>query len=277
MPDAEPNQEQRDYWNTTGAPRWVASQELIDRDLERVTAALYAFANARPGERVLDVGCGFASTSLELRVQVGENGAVVGVDIAEPMIEAARKRPGAERIAFVVADAATYAFEPTFDLVFSRFGTMFFADPVAAFANLRTALAPEGRLAFVCWRPLEDNPWARVPLVTAEPLLPPEPPKDPHAPGPFAFADGDRVRRILTDAGFRDIRVDRHDTANVLGQTAEETADHVMTIGLIARRVAEVDDATREQIRARLVSALQPFVSREGVTLQSSIWLVGAR
>src|SRR6185369_15072156 len=163
------------------------------------------------GERVLDVGCGCGSTTIELARRAGPTGHVVGADISGPMLADARARTAAAglgNVELVHADAQTHAFPPSaFDLVFSRFGVMFFADPTAAFANLRGALRPGGRLAFVCWRSLPENPWMAVPLMAALQHLPPPTIPGPEDPGPFSFADRGRVERILGGAGWSDVTV----------------------------------------------------------------------
>ena len=186
-----PNAEQITYWNEQSGPKWVALDGRLDalispygdRALERTKPAL--------GERVLDVGCGCGRTTLELAARVGSPGSVTGIDISTVMLARARERArksGAQNVRFENADVQTHAFEPgSFDLAFSRFGVMFFADPVAAFANLRGALAPGGRLAFVCWQPLANNPWMQVPLAATAPHLKlPEPPVLVREPGALA-------------------------------------------------------------------------------------------
>ena len=197
---AGPNAAQIDYWNATAGPSWVAAQEGLDIELrpwgEKAIATLAPVA----GARMIDVGCGCGATTLMLAERVGPGGRVLGADISAPMLALARQRAEAAGLAqasFIQADAQTHAFEPA-DGVFSRFGVMFFADPAAAFANLRAALTERGRVVFVCWRALEHNPWMGVPVAAIAPLLPqaPQAPQ-PGAPGPFAFADGDRVHAIL--------------------------------------------------------------------------------
>ncbi len=203
------NAAQIDYWNATAGQTWARHQAQLDRQIEPLgLEALRALA-ARPGERVLDVGCGCGQTTLELAERVGAAGAVTGVDISSPMLAIAQARSvpdGAANPRYLECDAQTADLgQGQYDAVFSRFGVMFFSDPVAAFANLRKALTSAGRLAFVCWRPFSENLWIRAPMEAAQPFLPPSPPMDPTAPGPFAFADPDRVRSILSEAGFSDV------------------------------------------------------------------------
>src|SRR5919202_367006 len=183
------NTEQIEYWNGTAADTWVAQQERLDRQLDPLGRAALRVLAPRPGEHVLDVGCGSGQTTLQLADAVGPDGRVVGVDVSSQLLAAARRRPRPANVAFEQADAQTYAFERPFDAIYSRFGVMFFADPVAAFANLRRALKPGGRMAFVCWREEAANPMMTVPMAAAAKHLPPLPPpaQDAHAPGPFAF------------------------------------------------------------------------------------------
>ncbi|HVZ70542.1 MAG TPA: class I SAM-dependent methyltransferase [Rhizomicrobium sp.] len=269
---------QIEYWNGAGGERFARSQDTIDRSLSKISDAAIAFAAPQTDERVLDVGCGCGTTTFRLRELVGPNGATAGVDVSKVMLNAARARAAAANadIAFVEDDAATHDFQPVFDLVFSRFGVMFFADPVAAFVNIRTALTKNGRLVFVCWRSLPENFWAYTPLVAAKPFLPPMDPPDPLAPGPFAFADGDRVRRILSSAGFNTIAVEKLDTTMSMGATVEEASAEAMNIGPVSRATAELDEATRAKIRAAIAEAFSKYTTPEGVSLPAACWLVRA-
>jgi SAM-dependent methyltransferase len=160
--------------------------------------------------------------------------------------------------------------------VFSRFGIMFFADPVSAFANLRGALAPGGRLVFVCWRNFEENRWAFEPFQAARPLLPPQEPADPFAPGPFAFADHARLRRVLGDAGFARIAIEPFDGSVNMGATAEEAAAEALNIGPLARAAMGLDDAVREKIRVVVAGVCARYVTPSGVVPPAACWLVRA-
>ncbi len=164
------NEAQIEYWNGAVGERWAKLQETLDAGLAPITAALMPFVNARPRERVLDIGCGCGTTTFLLAKAVGPEGNVTGVDISEPMLAVARAR--GRGVNFRKADAATHLFHPTHDLVFSRIGVMFFDDPPSAFANIRKALKPRGRLAFVCWRDVGENLWASAPFAAARALLP---------------------------------------------------------------------------------------------------------
>src|SRR6185503_11565956 len=185
-----PNAEQIKYWNETAAPKWVEYQAVLDTQLEELGRLAMERARLVPGERVLDVGCGCGATTRALAARVGARGSAHGVDISAPMLARAAeltRAAGVGNVRFTNADAQTYAFEPGgADVLFSRFGVMFFTDPPAAFTNLRRALRPGGRVAFVCWQPLAENPWLLVPLSTAAQHIQLPPPPAPGAPGPFA-------------------------------------------------------------------------------------------
>jgi SAM-dependent methyltransferase len=275
--DAGPNAAQIAYWNESAGPSWVAAQDALDAQLRPLGLKAMAALDPRPGERLIDVGCGCGDSSLELARRVGEGGAVLGADISAPMLAVARRRAEAAGLSwatFIEADAQTHAFEPA-DGVFSRFGVMFFADPTAAFANLRRALKPGGRVAFVCWRPLADNPWMTVPMLGVAPLLPEPPPAPPPgAPGPFAFADGERVRGILEGAGFTDIAIDASDQPMGQGDLAT-AARMALSVGPVAMAVRAWPEL-RERIHAAVQAALAPYETPDGVRLNASVWIVRA-
>lgn len=274
---SEPNARQVEYWNDAAGPTWADLQAPLDRQLAPLgRAAMWALA-ARSGERVLDVGCGAGQTSFDLAQAVGVEGEVLGVDISRPLLEVARRRrEGAPHLHFMEADAQTCPFEAgRFDAVFSRFGVMFFADPTAAFVNLRQALRPGGRLAFVCWRTPAENPIMTLPMQAALPLVdtPPAPP-EPGAPGPFAFADPDRVTQILGDAGFGGIAVTPHDVQIGPGDldTTLGLSLKVGPLGALLRENPDKRDAVIGAVRA----ALAPHDGPDGVKLGSATWIVTA-
>jgi SAM-dependent methyltransferase len=259
------NDDQIRYWNERAGQDWVALQARMDANLSGISGAVLAFAAAKPGEAVLDIGCGTGATTLALADAVGPAGRVSGVDVSQPMLDLARKRTsGRATIALTLADASAAPFRPEQDLLFSRFGVMFFDHPASAFANLRTALKPGGRLAFVCWRSPAENPWASVPLQAAKPFLPEQPPPDPLAPGPFAFADAGRVRAILAEAGFSAPRIEKYDGPMRMGRDPDEVAAQTLRIGPLARAAAELDAATREKIAAAVKTALARFTMSDG-------------
>jgi SAM-dependent methyltransferase len=265
------------YWNGPAGDRWATSWQMFDRAEAAISEAILARAAPAAGERVLDVGCGAGTTTLALRERVGAGGAVTGIDVSAPQLAVARARAAGTDVAFVEADAAACPFRPEHDLVFSRFGVMFFADPERAFANLRAAAAPGGRLAFVCWRSAGENGWVTVPMDAARALAPEVAPPPPGEPGPFAFADRDRLHGILARAGWQQIAIERADHAMVLGSTAEEAAHAALVVGPLARSIAELSADTRARILERLIEAMTPFVTPDGVALPTSCWLDTAR
>jgi len=273
------NAEQIAEWNGVQGERWATLRQETNRIVtpfgERAMAALAA----RPGERVVDVGCGCGDTSIDLARRVGAAGSVLGVDVSAPMLDVARAL-GAElpHLAFRECDAASAALPAGTDLLYSRFGVMFFADPPAAFAHMRGALRPGGRCVFACWRAPRDNAWTMVPISAARAALGiTPPPADPNAPGPFAFADDGRVRGILEAAGFGAINVERFDASVVLGATPRAAAEAMTRIGPVARLVREVGIEHQPTVAAAVEKALVSYAASDGpVTLQGSAWIVTA-
>lgn len=276
------NEAMRDYWNADAGRTWADMQERLDRSLSPVSGVLLSFAAPMVGERVLDVGSGSGETSLAIAAVVGDGGDVLGVDLSRPLLDVAEARAKAldSDAMFIEADAATLAGDGSRDLIVSRFGVMFFDDPVAAFANIRTHARPGGRLRFCCWRTPADNGWASVPAKAVLPLAPPTEPVDPLAPGPFAFADPERLIGILEAAGWLDVDLQRFDFGMLLGSGPEALADAVefsLRVGPAARAVREGDDAMRAAAVAALEAVYAPYVADESVTLPGSVWLVSAR
>jgi SAM-dependent methyltransferase len=279
-PDA--NVDQREYWNSDGARHWVDEEAAYDRQLVPFTTRLLDAAAIEPDESLIDVGCGTGSTTCDA-ARAASRGTALGLDISRAMVEGARARAtrdGITNVTFEVGDAQTRRFEPaSADLVISRFGIMFFDDPVAAFANLRTALRPAGRLAFVCWQDMLRNEWIAVPAAAALQHVAPPEAGPPDAPGPFAFADPQGVHAILAEAGYHDITLDGIEDSMLLagGAPLEETVGFLCATGM-AR--ALFSDASPEQVdRAvdAIKHALEPFETAEGYRLGSAAWLVRAR
>ena len=227
---------------------------------------------------MLDVGCGSGQTTLALGGRVGAAGRAVGVDISRPMLDVARRRGEvAPQVAFHEADAQTFAFEPaTFDAIHSRFGVMFFEDPTAAFANLRGALKPGGRLAFICWRTPLENPTMTAPMLAASAHLPPPELPAPGAPGPFAFADAERVRTILGAAGYADIDISPQDMP-AGGHTVEGAVDLALKIGPLGKALREHPNAAGPVMHT-IRELMQTHAGPDGrVFLGSATWIVTAR
>jgi len=277
------NAEQIRYWNEQAGPKWVAFQRLIDGHIGPLGRRVMERAGVGVGESVIDVGCGCGQTTLELGRRVGPAGRVLGVDVSAPMlaraIEAAREA-GARNVHFVPGDAQTHRFTPqAFDLVYSRFGVMFFAEPAAAFANLHAALRPGGRLAFVCWQTVPENPWVSVALQAAAQHLTLPPPPAPDAPGPFSFADAGRVRGILARAGFVRTNVEAlRETLTVGGAaTVDEAARFLVEgVGPTTAALRDADPAVRARVADAVRAALTPFATADGVRMGSAAWVVTA-
>jgi SAM-dependent methyltransferase len=273
------NKAQIDYWNGPTGEEWAKHNNETDRSLTQAAEAALKLAAARPGERVLDIGCGAGATSLALAEKVGPDGQVTGVDVSRPLLALARSRIQTGNIEFIETDAALHTFRAEHDLIFSLFGVMFFVDPVAAFANIRKAAAPGGRLAFVCWRSVEENEWAWLPYAAAKPILPVQKPVHPHAPGPFALADGSRLRDILSAAGFSEIGIEKFDGMMDLGNTPQQASFQVTQLmGPLSRALRIADDAVRAKVRDTVSEALaQLQTGTEAIRLGMACWLVQAK
>jgi SAM-dependent methyltransferase len=276
------NAQQIEYWNQTAGPKWVVLQRVIDDQIRPLGRLAMDRAGLLPGQSVIDVGCGCGDTTIELARRAAPGGNALGIDISAPMLERARERARELKVAarFEQADAQTHAFpRVSVDAVFSRFGVMFFADPTAAFTNLRKALRPGGRLVFVCWQTAMENPWVMVPMGAAMQHLPPPQLPDPNAPGPFAFADRDRVRGILTGAGFHDAHFeDVRETLRVgAGRSVDETVDFLMQMGPAAMLLRDADPALTPRVAASIRTALEPYVTPDGIRMGSACWIVTAR
>jgi len=273
------NQDQVDFWNGRMGHEWVVLQERMDANLSAIHEALMPFAAPQAGEAVLDIGCGTGTTSMALADAVGSRGRVLGIDISKEMLGLARRRAeGCPNLAFEEVDAASARFQPDYDLLFSRFGVMFFDEPGAAFANLHKAANPHGRLAFACWRGPQENLWASAPMAAAKPFLPEVPPPDPLAPGPFAFADPARIRAILEQGGFSHVHIEKFDGVMDMGHDLEQAASYTLRIGPLARAAAELDDEVKGRIAKAVKEALGQFRLRDGsIAPPVACWLVAAR
>lgn len=279
---SEANAEQSTYWNDQAGPKWVALQSHLDAMLTPIGVAALDRLGDIAGAAVLDVGCGCGATTLEIARRVGPRGSVMGVDISRPMLERARqsaREAGHDNAEFVCADAQTENLKRTFDAVFSRFGVMFFADPTAAFANLRRAMNPGAALSFACWRSIDQNEWMMVPLMAALQHIPPPEPPPPGAPGPFAFADRARVEGILGGAGFANIEIEPHDPVVDIGGglPLQQVADFVVQMGPTSRLLQDASDDLKSRVASSIASALKPSYANGRVALKGAAWLVRAR
>ncbi len=276
------NTAQREYWNTVAGPRWVGLEGFVERRVRAVNDLLLKHSAAAAGERALEIGCGTGAFTVPLAEAVGAHGEVLGADISAPMLAGARKRlaeSGLRHVSLVEADAQTHQFAPGhFDLIASRFGVMFFADPAAAFANLLPAARPGGRLCFACWAALEDNEHWLIPYRAALRHLGPPAPRPARAPGPMAFADPDYVRSFLGTAGFADIAIHR-ETPEIFAAAPQQEAEHACIMGPAGRLIDEKqpDEATRRTIRREIEDAFAAHAKGGAMVLPSTVYLVTAR
>jgi SAM-dependent methyltransferase len=275
------NTDQIAYWNGPNGQRWTDRQAEQDVLLAPVSKALIDRAAAKAGDRILDVGCGCGSTSIALAEQVAPSGFVLGIDISGPMLARARElAPKGAPVDFALADATVYPFDPeSFDLLVSRFGVMFFAEPAVSFANLRRALRPSGRVAFACWREPRENPWMMAPLQAIYQHVPKLPPQGPEDPGPFAFASEARVNRILGEAGYKSIEMEpvalSLDIA--IGRGLDAAVQAAMQIGPGSRALDGHPPEMRAAAAKSVREMLTPYLRGQSVALAGSIWIVTAR
>ncbi|MGJ8564615.1 MAG: class I SAM-dependent methyltransferase [Alphaproteobacteria bacterium] len=270
------NQDQAEYWSGDAGQRWVKSSALLDAMLLPFAEEITRQAQINKNDSVLDIGCGAGALSFMVAETAQE---VLGADISSPLIELAVKRTGElGNVRFVLADAAELYLERKINLIVSRFGVMFFNDPVAAFSNIRRLLDPEGRMVFACWQSPMKNMWARAPLEAAMPFFetPPIPPK-PHAPGPFAFADSGYLTQVLKDAGWKSVDVENWSgKIRLPGSNTEEVAAFMMEMGPLSRVLKE-QGLDIQVVRGALVAMLDQQANDDGsVDLGGAAWIVRA-
>jgi ubiquinone/menaquinone biosynthesis C-methylase UbiE len=275
------NADQIAYWNGPGGQHWTDRQAVQDIVLAPISDILMAQAEPKAGNRIIDVGCGCGATSIALAERVAPAGFVLGVDISAPMLARARQlAPKVLPLDFVLADATVYPFDPhSFDLLVSRFGVMFFAEPAVSFANLRSALQQEGRVAFACWREPKHNPWMMTPLQAVYEHVPKLPQVGPEDPGPFSFASEERVRRILGEAGYTEIAMQPHDLSLdlAIGHGLDAAVQGALEIGPASRALQDHPEEVRQAARVSIREALAPFATGQSVMLPAAIWIVTAR
>lgn len=263
--------EQREQWDGPSGEAWVALQATTDAMFAPLARLLVA--EARPGDHVLDVGCGAGATTRALQEAVQPGGHATGVDISQALVSAARVHDTAAD--FVVADAATHPFEPAgYDLVASRFGVMFFGDPVAALGNLRRATRDGGRLRALTWRAAAENRFMTTAARAARPLLGdvPEPPAD--GPGQFAFADADRVAAMLVAAGWSEVE---HVPVDLeLAMPAAGLATYLTRLGPLSRILPTLEQPQRDHVMDVVRAAFDPYLDGDQVRFDVACWMVRA-
>jgi ubiquinone/menaquinone biosynthesis C-methylase UbiE len=268
------------YWNGPGGERWRARQPLQDALLAPVAELLLERAAPRAGERVLDIGCGAGATSIALARQVAPTGWVLGVDVSAALLERARElAPPQLPVQFVLADATAYPFEHgAADLLFSRFGVMFFADPARSFANMRAGLRAGARMVFACWRAARENPWLMLPLQAVYRHVPRLPEVGPEEPGLFSFASDQRVRGILESAGFSTIDLEPVDVPFDLaeGHGIDRAIETALGIGPASRALDGQPPALRVAAAEAIRAVLEPYQQGDRLPLRGAIWIVTA-
>jgi SAM-dependent methyltransferase len=278
-----PNGGEIDFWNGPQGRNWVTQNFLTDRMYDPFGAKAIERASLKPGEQVIEVGCGCGKTTGKLADLVAPGGRVTALDVSVPMLEVARSRvtSNAELVDFVSADAATYGFEPnTYDVLYSQFGLMFFVNPDAAFSNFFRALKPNGRLVFVCWRRPELNPWLTIPFEAVHSFVPDMPKPSPDVPSSaFTLAPEKRVKRLLGDAGFEDVLLEEFNSPTRMGQ-----GDLDACLGFVAdfsspvaAALRKADPAMAPAVLQSVRSAVAPNHNGDTLELPASAWIVSAR
>ncbi|MDI3403640.1 class I SAM-dependent methyltransferase [Streptomyces cavernicola] len=273
------NTEQEQSWNGPEGAYWADNQDRWDAVNSGFNQPLLDAAGFGPAGRVLDIGCGAGQTSRLAARRAGSGGRVLGIDLSAPMLDRARSsaaREGLDNVTFERADAQVHPFSPgAFDAAISRYGVMFFADPVAAFANIGGALRSGGRLAFVCPAEPEGNGWLAA-MLTLREYLPIGDFGQPGRPGMFAFSEPDRVRAVLSEAGFTDVDTEHVEASGIWGRDAEDAADFLLATGPGRQLTGQVSAETAGRARAALIEHLTAYEERDGVSLPSTAWLVTA-
>jgi ubiquinone/menaquinone biosynthesis C-methylase UbiE len=270
--------EQTALWNGSAGHAWVAAQEVLDQMFKPFEDLLVDMICAGSGHRVLDVGCGTGSTTLAVARRLGAKGHCTGADVSAPMISAAQARAEREdsTASFIRADAQTHALQPaSFDRIMSRFGVMFFDNPVLAFANLRRAAKDGAELRCIAWRSAADNPFMTTAERTAAPLLPNLPGRRPGAPGQFSFADRQRVSSILEQSGWAEIDIRPLDVDCNLPE--KELVGYFTQLGPVGLILQEANERTRTQVIETVRSAFDPYVHGTEVRYTAACWMVSAR
>jgi ubiquinone/menaquinone biosynthesis C-methylase UbiE len=265
-------------WNGGTAQAWIVMQQILDRTFEPFANLLVETVAAGGGGRVLDVGCGTGATTLAVARNLAGDGHCVGIDISDPMIAIARDRAGNTTlpVRFIVDDAEGHQFDAgSFDVIVSRFGVMFFGDPVAAFANLRRAARTEAQLQFFAWRAPDENPFMTTAERAGAPLLPTLAPRRPGLQGPFAFADADRIASVLESAGWTDIDITPIDVECTLAE--QELVPYLTHMGPVGQVLHGSDEQTRSRVVAAIRPAYEQFVHDGEVRYTAACWSASAR
>lgn len=273
-----------DFWNEVLVPKFIRWKHIVVDGLAQHSAQVFPMLEVGPGDKVIDAGCGFGDTTLELARIVGPSGSVTGLDCCRAFLDHARndaERAGVRNAVFVEADVETYPFEPVHDFCFSRFGTQFFEDPIAGLCNMRAALRPGGVMTMIVWRELAENPWLSIPRDVVLRFLPrPSETARTCGPGPFSMADQRIVMRLLEGAGYNQISFERIDADVLVGRDLDEAVEFQLALGPAGEVYREAgDEAIRKQARVTevLKAELEQYLTPDGVMMRSSSWKVSAK
>lgn len=275
------NTDMSEYWNGEAGRNWVLFQNRINASLLHFGEEVMATTQIAKGEQVLDIGCGCGDTTFAIAKRVGPFGTVHGIDISDVLLEKTKNKTAIHyNTSFDCADAQSHSLKPgVYNLAFSRFGVMFFNDPVMAFRNIKKSLLPGGRIAFICWQPIEANQWVNLPLQVAAKHLPLPAPSDAEEAGAFSFGEVNRVKRILSEAGFINTLVEPFNTKFNVGENLDEAVMFLTHIGPTSGAIEtlDVDGVKRSRIALDLFEKLKAHKSAQGVELDAAAWIVTAR
>ena len=274
-----------DFWNEVLVPKFIKYKHVLVDGLTHHSEAIFPSLPVKEGDRVLDVGCGFGDTAIKLAACVGPNGQVVGLDCCEAFLDYGRNdvaRQGIANVTFMNADALLERFEPEYDFVFSRFGTMFFANPVAGLKNMRSALKPGGTMTHIVWRTPKDNPWLSMAKDVVLQFLP-APGEDGRTcgPGPFSMANEEMVTKMMEIAGYQEIVLKRVDALVLVGRNLEDAIDFQLALGPageVFREAGEEAEAKIDEIKAALTTAINAQKKEaDGIVMDSSSWVISGK
>lgn len=281
---AETFSEYVEFWNDTLAKKFDRFREILMNGLSYHSRVPLEKLTVEPGSKIVDVGCGWGDTAIELARKTGPEGSVLGLDCVEQFLETARREAesaGVGNVRFLTADVERHPFEPEFDLCFSRFGMMFFENPVAAMRNIRSGLRPGGELKFIVWRTIDDNPWLGMgKQIVLQYLDPPGDDARTCGPGPFSMADTEQVAKQLEIAGFEEVEFERNDGPVTVGESPEDAVDFQLALGPageIFREAGAEAERQRSRIQEALREAFAPYETDDGIVMPSSSWTISAR
>ena len=280
----DPSREFVDFWNEILVPKFTRFKHILVGGLTHHSAAIFPTLPVREGDRVLDVGCGFGDTAIQLAERVGPEGQVVGIDCCEAFLETGRQdvaAAGLQNVTFIEGDAQSYGFQPEYDFVFSRFGTMFFENPVWGLRNMRSAMKPGALMTMIVWRSIDDNPWLGLAKeVVLRHLPPPGEGGRTCGPGPFSMANEETVTAMLKSAGYEAPVFERVDAPVLVGATARDSMDFQLALGPageVFREAGDLAEERRDDVEAALTQAIDPYQTDEGIVMASSSWVITAR